>query len=242
MRTLRFLVILLGVIGHLTASAQAPNTRAAGSDPDFSGIYVSAAPIGTPNYTQPEVYPFTAEGELAHSAFDPIVADPQQLDDCAAESVPSVIWGGNPMQIAQEEGRIVMRFESGDTTRTIHLDGTLPSSDQAHTITGFSTGRWVGAELRIETTHLLAGVITNRGYPMSQDARLTERYWRDPGQKDLQMELVVDDPANYTQPVTLTREFVWSAEEQVRPWDCVSLGPRFSEPDIDELARMLEEL
>ena len=71
---------------------------------------------------------------------------------------------------------------------------------------------------------------------------MTERYWRNLGENDLQMELVVDDPVNYSEPVTLTRVFVWSAEEQVRPWECISLGPRFSEPDIDELARMLEEL
>ena len=237
MRPLTFFAILAGVIGHWTVNAQTP-----GATPDLSGIYVSGAPIGTPTYTQPAPYPVTPQGQRAHASFDPIVADPQQYDDCAGEPVPSVIWGGNPMQVTHEEGRILMRFESGDTLRTIHIDGTTPAADQAHTLTGFSTGSWVGTELRVETAHLEAGVITNRGYPMSEDARLTERYWRDAGENDLQMELVVHDSANYTEPVTLTRAFVWSEDEQVRPWECVSLGPRFTEPDIDELARMLEEL
>ena len=241
MRAPTFFAILVGVMSHLTASAQAPGTQDE-SEPDFSGAYVSGLPIGVTTYTQPDDYPFTTEGERGHNAFDPLVADPQQLDDCAAESVPAIIWSGNPMQITHGDGRIVMRFESGDTTRTIHLDGTSPAIGLAHSETGFSTGRWAGTELRVETTHLMDGFITNRGYPISQNARMTERYWRNPGENDLQMELVVDDPVNYSEPVTLTRVFVWSAEEQVRPWECISLGPRFSEPDIDELARMLEEL
>lgn len=236
MRALTFFVGLAGVIGYLTASAQTPDT------PDFSGIYVSGTPIGTPTYTQPDAYPFTTEGEFRYSTFDPIAADPQQIDDCAGESVPQVIWGGNPMQITHEEGSILMRFESGDTRRTIYLDGTTPAADEPHTMTGFSTGRWVGTELHVETTHLQAGVLTNRGFPMSEDVRLSERYWRNPGENNLNMELVVLDPVHYTEPVTLTRQFVFSRDEEVRPWECVSLGPRFTEPDIDELARMLEAL
>ena len=237
MRPLIFLSIFVSVISHWTVNAQT-----SGMALDFSGIYVSGALIGTTTYTQPAAYPFTSQGQRAHTAFDPIVADPQQLDDCAGEPVPSVIWGGNPMQVTQEEGLILMRFESGDTVRTIHVNGTTPTADQPHTLTGFSTGRWVGNELRVETTHLAAGFITNRGYPMSDRTRLTERYWRDPGENNLQMELVVDDAENYTESVTLTREFAWSVDEELRPWECVSLGPRFTEPDIDELARMLEQL
>ena len=77
---------------------------------------------------------------------------------------------------------------------------------------------------------------------MSREARVTERYWRNPGEKDLQLELAVDDPVNYTQTVILGREFVWSADEQIRPWECVSLGQRDTAPDLDEVTRMLEEL
>ena len=242
MRALLFFAIAVGFASHLTASAQAPGPLAAASEVDFSGAYVSGVPIESPVYTEPDVYPFTAVGERAHRAYDPLVADPQQVDDCAPEAIPAILWSRNPMQIDQEEGRIVIRFESGDTTRSIHLDGTSPATGQDHTETGFSTGHWVGTELKIETTHLIDGVITNGGYPISRDARMIERYWRNPGQKNLQMELVVDDPVNYTQPVTLGREFVWTSKDQVRPWECISLGPRDSEPDIDELARMLEEL
>jgi hypothetical protein len=239
---------LVGMFGWLFVVAQAPITQDLMEStevpvvPDFSGTYISGTPVEAYTYAEPTSYPFTRVGTRAHAIFDPISADPQQQNDCAGESVPSVIWGGNPMAIVQQDGIIFMRFESGDTMRRIYLDDTLPLTVREHTITGFSTGHWEGAELRIETTHLQAGVITNRGHPMSENARLSERYWRNLDSDNLQMELIVQDPINYTEPVTLTREFVWSEEERVQSWNCISLGPRFIEPDIDELARMLEDL
>ena len=55
------------------------------------------------------------------------------------------------------------------------------------------------------------------------------------------MELVLNDPVNYTEPVTLSREWLWAPNEQVIPWNCVSLGPRDEEPDIEALRRLLSE-
>ena len=238
MKALTVCAILVGVIGHLTAFAQAPGTQAAESDVDFSGTYVRGGPVDLPAYTEPDVYPFTEEGERNYRDY----VDPRRVDDCSVPSFPQFLLLGYPMQIDHEDGRIVMLSESGNTTRIIHMDGASPPAGQAHTENGYSTGRWEGTELRIETTHLLEGLVTNRGYPMSREARVTERYWRNPGEKHLQLELAVDDPVNYSQTVTLGREFVWSADEQIRPWECVSLGQRDTAPDLDEVTRMLEEL
>lgn len=242
MKALSILVVIGGGVVHYAANGQASDTLAAGSGVDFSGIYVSGVLISLDTFTGPDNYPLTAEGEQTHRAYDPLVQDPQIADDCVPDTVPIVLWARTPMQISHGDGAIEMRYERDNTVRTIYLDGTSPSAGQAHTSIGFSTGRWVGSELIIETTHIINGFLTNEGYPISADARLTERYWRNPGEMNLQLEFVAEDPTNYTDSVTLTREFVFSPEAQVRPWECVSLGDRDSEPDIDELARMLEEL
>ena len=243
MRTLLSFVVLGGVISHLTASAQVPGKQSAGSEVDFSGVY-AAGYVGLPIIViEPDVYPFTTEAERAYNAYDPLVADPRQVD-CAAEAMPAILWSTNPMQIIQEDGRVVIRFEEDNATRSIPMDDTPPSADYPHTGLGYSVGHWVGEVLTIETTHMTGGIIANAsGYPISREARITERYWREPGENDLQMELLIDDPLNYTEPLTLGRKWVWSPDEQVRPWECVSLGPRDSEPtDIDGLVRTLEEL
>ena len=239
MRTLLCVATVVGVISHVTVHAQAPGTKIAASAVDFSGVYAGASTI-----IEPDVYPFTAAGERAHGAYDPLVGDPRQTDDCAPESMPAILWAGtlNTMQIVLEDDTIVMRLEHAGTVRSIHMDGATPPADQPHIELGYSMGHWAGDVLTIETTHLAGGVVyTSRGYPVSRDARITERYWREAG-KNLQMELLLDDPVNYMQPVKLGREWIWSPDEQIIPWNCISLGPRDSEPDIDALRRLLREL
>ncbi len=239
MRALFCFLTVAGIVGQVTVRAQAPDTQAPGSKPDFSGIYAGASTI-----IEPDVYPFTDKGEHTHGAYDPLVGDPRQVDDCAPESMPAILWAGtlNTMRIVLEEETIVMHLEHGGTVRVIHMDGASPSTDQPHTELGYSMGHWEGDVLTVGTTHLAGGVVfTSRGYPVSLEARISERYWREAGM-NLQMELVIDDPVNYLEPVKLGREWIWSPDEQVLPWNCVSLGPRDSEPDIDELRRLLNQL
>ncbi len=245
MRALLSFVILVGVISHVTVNAQVPGTLPVGSEVDFSGVYVAVF-VGEPDIVfEPDVYPFTAQAERAYNAYDPAVADPRVGNDCAPERIPAILWSADPMEIVHEDGRIVMRFEAGDTVRSISVGGAALPADQPHTELGYSVGHWVGGVLTIETTHLMGGIIVNdMGQPISQEARITERYWREPGEDNLQMELLVDDPVNYTEPLKLGRVWGWSPDERVRPWNCFSLQtPRESEPlKVDELARMLEEL
>ena len=240
MRALACFVTVVGLIGHVAVRAQAPTMPVAGSATDFSGIYAGASRI-----IEPDVYPLTAAAARVQSDYDPLVADPRQHDDCAPESMPAILWSGtlNTMQIVLEDKTIVMRLEHGDTVRSIHMGGTMPPADQPHTELGYSMGRWAGDVLTVETTHLADGfVFTNKGYPVSHEARITERYWREAGEHNLQMELSIDDPVNYTGPVDLAREWIWSPDEQIVPWECVSLGPRDTEPDIDALRRLLRDL
>ena len=58
MRALVFLVTVVGVVGQIPVRAQVP---------DFSGIYAGARTI-----IEPDVYPFTTEGERAHGVYDPL--------------------------------------------------------------------------------------------------------------------------------------------------------------------------
>lgn len=228
--------LVAGLWVHVTASAQAPA--------DFFGVYVGTIYVGVPDVAEPDSFPFTAAGQQAFNDYDVFTEAANQTDDCAAETMPEILWSGDPMEFIDQGERIVMRFERRNTVRTIHMDGSGRPADHPHTELGYSVGRWVGDTLTIETSHMPGGVIrSNRSYPISPEARVTERYWPDPGEATLlHMELLVDDPVNYTDTLTFGREWVRSPDDEIRPWECVSLGPRDSEPDIDELARMLEEL
>jgi len=225
--------------GVLAACTEAPGV----SEVDFSGVYAPPIFVGTPPVTEPDVYPFTAEAARAFDAFDPVVANPRRIDDCVAETMPGILWSASPMEIVQESERIVFHYERGNTLRSIPMATSTPPPSQPSSELGYSVARWSGNDLIIETTHMMSGSIRNNtGYPLSPGARVTERYWRELGTDDLRLELLVDDSANYTQTFALGREWVWAPDEEVLAYECVSLGPMDSEPDIDELARMLEEL
>ena len=230
MRTVILLFILLLGMSHGATNAQS----------DFSGVYVSVY-VGNPETViVPETYPFTAEGEQAFRDYDPAVDDPRVGNDCAPRRMPALLWSADPVEFLHEAERTVIRFEALDTVRTVFMNGSPPPADQPHTAHGYSVGRWDGDTLIVETTHLLGGVVVNdMGQPISQDVRLTERYWREPGENDLQVEVLIDDPVNYVEPLKLRRVWVWAPNEEIRPWNCFSLE---EEPDVDDLARMLEGL
>ena len=238
MRTLKLLAIVAGAVVHMPVGAQQDDATAA----DLSGIYEAAPFIGTPEVRQPDPYPYTAAGERAFEAYDALSMDPRALDDCARDTVPGVLWSANPMQIGEADGMIVLSFERANITRSIPLGGALPADPEPSGL-GHSVARWEGEVLTIETTHMSGGYLfNNRGYPLSSEGRITERYRRVGDGNDLVLEVVVDDAVNYTETFTLARDWIWAPHEEIRPWVCIDLGPGDAEPDIDELTRQLEAL
>lgn len=217
--------------------------ESAGAAPDFAGVYAPAPFIARPEIFLPDQFPFTDAARLAFAEFDPLIGNPRLEDDCARETMPAVLWLGAPMEITQSDDRIVLRFERGGVVRSIPFDQPLPREATQSSELGISVARWDADVLSVETAHLSGGtIINNQGYPLSSAARLTERYWREPGEMDLQLEVSIDDPVNYTEAFTIAREWVWAPDDQVQDWECISLGTRESDIDIDELARQLEQL
>lgn len=231
-RCLLWLLVLSGWASGVVANAQAP---------DIFGRYV-----GELNIAEPAEYALTEQGQGAYDNYDPDYGDPRQWDDCEPEGIPAILLtpGVATVDLLQGNGAVEMHYERDDAVRVIHMGGAAPAPNLTHTALGYSTGRWDGDVFVIETTHLIGGVIiAQTSYPMSEDARVEERYWREPGENNLRMEVTVEDPVNYRQPVTIGRAWVWSPDAPKHPWNCVSLGPRHTdELDIDELRRMLEAL
>ena len=71
---------------------------------------------------------------------------------------------------------ILMRLEEYDTLRTIHMDGAGGSANRQPSILGYSTGRWEGDTLVIETTDVNWGHFDTVGIPLTDRARIVERF------------------------------------------------------------------
>ena len=60
--------------------------------------------------------------------------------------------------------------------RIVFMDGRKPQDDTPDSKAGFSTGRWEGDTLIVETTHLSPATITNNGLSHSNQARVLEHF------------------------------------------------------------------
>ena len=110
-----------------------------------------------------------------------------------------------------------------EQTRTIWMDGRPhPGPNAAHTWMGFSTGRWDGDMLVVETTHLKQGWVRRNGLPMS-DQRDDDRVLRPQRRPARRRSSVLFDPVYLTEPLVKSQEFVRSARElpaQTWLWVC----------------------
>jgi hypothetical protein len=103
--------------------------------------------------------------------------------------------------------------------REIWMDGRPHPPDFApHTWQGFSTGRWEGHTLVVETTHLKAGWIRRNGVALSDRARMTERFIR---HGDLLTHVyVIEDPVYLTEPFIRTNGFRLTTAVDIQPYPC----------------------
>jgi hypothetical protein len=98
---------------------------------------------------------------------------------------------------------IVMITGTGDPPRQIYLDGRKLPKDPDPTWMGYSSGRWEGQALVVETTGFNGrGSLDAFGHPRSESMHITERFLRrEFGHMDL--EMTFEDPKYYTRPFSL---------------------------------------
>ena len=107
----------------------------------------------------------------------------------------------------------------GRATRVIWMDGRPhPSANAAHTWAGFSTGKWEGGILTVETTHLKAGYIRRNGVIHSDLATMTEHFIRHGDH--LTIVTLDRDPVYLTEPFIRTTDFVSDLGQHVAATPC----------------------
>jgi cyclase len=102
----------------------------------------------------------------------------------------------------------------GQATRTIWLDGRPhPPSYGAHTWAGFSTGKWDGDQLVVETSHLKVGWIQRNGVAHSDETTMTEHFFRHGD--ILTVVTLVKDPVYLEEPFVRSTSWVIDPRQTV---------------------------
>jgi hypothetical protein len=104
----------------------------------------------------------------------------------------------------------------GIMPRTIWMDGRAhPPEYAAHTWAGFSTGRWDGRMLTVQTTHLKTGYIARNGVRHTDRATLMEHFVRHGNH--LTVVVIVDDPASLDEPFVQSWNYAHNPDLQFQP-------------------------
>jgi len=103
-------------------------------------------------------------------------------------------------KILQFPGLLVTLNEFNATYRQIFTDGRTLPADPNPTWNGYSSGKWEGDTLVVETTGFRDGLwLDTRDSPLTDAARITERFRR-PNYGTLEIDMTIDDPKAYTKP------------------------------------------
>jgi hypothetical protein len=237
------LVLPLPAVHVVTAAQQRGGgavSRAA--RPDFSGYWAAARPFRAtekaPDPLPPNTVLLTDAGapELPHGNFGGLKVKPAAMaaalkwkaaDDmtltkaCQPPSVVYTMQGPFPMEIDQTPELIVLRLEYFDLVRIIYLDGRgHPPADAPHTKVGHSVGRWDGATLVVDTTHISASTILNNGLDHGDNIHLIERFWLSADGKALLMRQEFEDPDVIENRGA--RLVAWDRQpgERIYPYEC----------------------
>jgi len=105
-----------------------------------------------------------------------------------------------PFEIIQTPQKVVMLFATDGHWRQIYLDGRKNPEGAPDTFMGYSTGKWDGSTLAVETTGISdLNWIDRLGHPHTDALRVEERlHLVSPDRLDV--DLLFDDPKTYTKP------------------------------------------
>jgi hypothetical protein len=106
-------------------------------------------------------------------------------------------------KIIQVPGLLVILNEYNASYRQIFTDGRPLPVDPQPSWVGYSTGKWEGDTLVVQTTGFRDGIwLDTGGDPITDAAKVTERFRR-VNYGRLEVEVTVDDPKAYTKPWTV---------------------------------------
>ena len=124
--------------------------------------------------------------------------------------------------VTQQRIAIHMQHFAWNTVRTIWMDGRPHPPDFAeHTSMGFSTGEWVGNNLKVTTTHLKEGWLRRNGVARSDSATVTEYFIRHGNH--LTWNVFVQDPKYLEEPFFRNRDYTMAENGSIGAYPCESV-------------------
>lgn len=162
---------------------------------DLTGVWARRIGLGPIGRTNPHL---NEQGEKRHDEYKRGLYDPT-LRCIPSGPMRKYAQPGN-IEILATTNRLTMLYANSGSVRRLWFDRASHNPDRAHDTLGESLASWDGSTLVIDTRGMTETVLTHNAEPISEDARIVERYWLD-DDKNLVMEATLHDPKYYARPV-----------------------------------------
>ena len=216
----------LSGVWHVEPSGVAEMKRLFGNDVDV--VQVPGMEIGTVSKFGVNIFADFAPGQepILKDAADAITARNRHasgldtLSRCLPAGIPLATLLSEVTKIVQAPGITLVMHELDNATRQIYTDGRpLPANPNPSWL-GYSTGRWEGDTLVVQTAGFNdKAPIDIMGHPRSEAMRITERYRRrDVGHLDV--EITFDDPMVYTKPFAVKVTHLLQPDTDILEYFC----------------------
>jgi hypothetical protein len=139
--------------------------------------------------------------------------------NCKAKGMPMIMENPYPFSISKKGNDIQIQIEEYDILRTIHMNQTAAPRGTKPSPLGYSVGKWEGNTLVVTTTNLNYPWFDQAGIPQSEQSVLVERFTPTADGSRMDYTVTVNDPVNFTKPVTLNRYFL-DLGESIVPYKC----------------------
>jgi hypothetical protein len=225
----------------------APTPRTPEGKPDLSGIWEPehnrpCPPGGCPDapvqqefvnigWSLPEGLPYQPwAADLVKSRKAEYGKD-DPLTHCLPASIVHTLTGGLLMKVVQSPALLVILSEANASYRQIFTDGRPLPEDPQPSFNGYSTGKWEGDTLVVQSSGFKDGIWLDRnGSPLSEAAKIAERFRRVNFGR-LEIEVTVNDPKVYTKPWTVTLHQVIVLNTELMDYICLE-----NEKDLAHIA------
>jgi hypothetical protein len=177
--------------------------RTINGKPDFTGYWNLPYVPNIANGKESEM-PYT---DLGRKAFQDHDSKDDPTSFCLYPGVPRIMQSPYPVQFRQTADYFLMLFEYMRLWRAVPLDGRPNPENMQPEFMGYSTGRWEGDTLVVDTT-LLKGApwtwLDTAGHQLSDQLSVVEKFQRTP--EGIDYEYSVIDPIMYAKPLVQRRK------------------------------------
>ena len=197
----------------------APAPRLANGKPDFSGVWQPektrpCPPEGCDDMQVGEEFlniGWSIKGGLPYQPWAAEAVKTRKArngqDDPGTHCMPTgiLMMHTTPLfrKIVHTPNLMLILNERNAMYRQLFIDGRPLPVDPQPSWVGYSTGKWDGDRLVVESAGFRDGIWLDRGgSPLTEAGKITERFRR-PTYGKLEIEITVDDPKAYTAPWTV---------------------------------------